>query len=273
MDPLIIYHGNCPDGNGAAMVAYKYFGEGAEYRPAIYGDLPPSDDEILNRRVYLIDFSFPRKEIERMYKITGEKLTVIDHHQTAQADLEGLGYTVFNMNHCGAYLAWEFFFPTLPVPKMIHYIQDKDLWKWNLPVSREVSAALHAEGFDFRKWLFILENWDREESHLIANGKAILKVVNEFVNAMVNTAEMIELDGIKTLAVNASVLHSEALSELLKIKPPMGVGWVWEGNRQVYQVSLRSTGDFDVSKIAKKYGGGGHKNSAGFICAELPWKK
>ena len=27
---------------------------------------------------------------------------------------------------------------------------------------------------------------------------------------------------------------------------------------------LRSTGDFDVSKIAVKYGGGGHMNAAGF---------
>jgi oligoribonuclease NrnB/cAMP/cGMP phosphodiesterase (DHH superfamily) len=29
-------------------------------------------------------------------------------------------------------------------------------------------------------------------------------------------------------------------------------------------ISLRSIGDFDVSAIAKEYGGGGHKNSAGF---------
>ncbi|MFI5305659.1 MAG: phosphoesterase, partial [Nitrospiria bacterium] len=55
-----------------------------------------------------------------------------------------------------AYLAWEFFYPALPVPKMILYIQDKDLWKWKLPMSREVSAALHAESYDFRKWLTIL---------------------------------------------------------------------------------------------------------------------
>jgi len=272
MNPLIIYHGNCPDGNGAAVVAYKYSGEKAEYRPAKYGDSPPTDKECLNRMIYMLDFSFPRTEIIRMDKLTKGKLKVIDHHQTAQSDLEGLDYTVFNMNHCGAYLAWEFFFPALPIPKMILYIQDKDLWKWNLPMSREISAALHAEGYDFRKWLTLLENWDAEEPRLIADGKAIIKVVSEFVKDMTNTAEKIELCGIKTLAVNASVLHSEVLAELSKIKPPMAVGWVWDGSRQLYQVSLRSTGDFDVSKIAKTYGGGGHKNAAGFICKTLPWK-
>ena len=35
-----------------------------------------------------------------------------------------------------------------------------------------------------------------------------------------------------------------------------------EQNR--FQYSLRSRGDFDVSEIAKKFGGGGHKNAAGF---------
>jgi oligoribonuclease NrnB/cAMP/cGMP phosphodiesterase (DHH superfamily) len=273
MKPLIIYHGNCLDGNGAAVVAYKYFGEEAEYRAAHYGDPPPTDEECSNRIIYMLDFSFPRKEIERMYKHTGGKLTVIDHHYTAKTDLEGLDYTVFNMNHCGAYLAWEFFYPALPVPQMILYIQDKDLWKWHLPNSREISAALHAESYDFQNWLAILESWDKEEPRLIADGKAIIRVESEFIEDMVNTAETIEISGIETLAVNASVLQSEVLAELSKIKPPMGVGWVWDGSRQLYKVSLRSTGDFDVSEIAKTYGGGGHKNSAGFICKRLPWKK
>ena len=220
-----------------------------------------------------MDFSYPRKEIERIHKKTGGKLTVIDHHKTAQADLEGLDYTVFDMNHSGAYLSWTFFFPSLPVPKMILYIEDKDLWKWNLPMSKEISAALHSESFDFRKGQSLLENWDREEARLIANGKAIRAVEKEFIAGMVKTAEIIELDGIKTLAVNASVLHSEVLAELVKITPPMGVGWTWDGSRRVYQVSLRSSGDFDVSKIAMAHGGGGHKNSAGFLCKELPWEK
>jgi nanoRNase/pAp phosphatase (c-di-AMP/oligoRNAs hydrolase) len=32
----------------------------------------------------------------------------------------------------------------------------------------------------------------------------------------------------------------------------------------MFAYSLRSIGDFDVSELAKRYGGGGHKNSAGF---------
>jgi phosphoesterase RecJ-like protein len=32
-----------------------------------------------------------------------------------------------------------------------------------------------------------------------------------------------------------------------------------------FKVSLRSRGDIDVEKIARKRGGGGHKNAAGFL--------
>ena len=32
-------------------------------------------------------------------------------------------------------------------------------------------------------------------------------------------------------------------------------------------VSLRSVGDYDVSAIAKTFGGGGHRNAAGFEVA------
>lgn len=40
-----------------------------------------------------------------------------------------------------------------------------------------------------------------------------------------------------------------------------------------YTVSLYSTKkEIDVSEIAKKHGGGGHKGAAGFQCKELPFK-
>ena len=40
------------------------------------------------------------------------------------------------------------------------------------------------------------------------------------------------------------------------------VEW-WRGHG-VFNYSLRSKGDFDVSELAKRHGGGGHKNAAGF---------
>ena len=39
-----------------------------------------------------------------------------------------------------------------------------------------------------------------------------------------------------------------------------------------WQFSLRSEGEFDVSAVAQQYGGGGHRNAAGFNAATLPWE-
>jgi len=37
-------------------------------------------------------------------------------------------------------------------------------------------------------------------------------------------------------------------------------------NEKKVFISLRSQGDLDVSEIAKRHGGGGHKNAAAFTC-------
>lgn len=35
-----------------------------------------------------------------------------------------------------------------------------------------------------------------------------------------------------------------------------------DGNKDRVKISLRSQGDFNAAKLAERYGGGGHKNSA-----------
>ncbi|SMG63667.1 [weak similarity to] phosphoesterase DHHA1 [methanotrophic bacterial endosymbiont of Bathymodiolus sp.] len=38
----------------------------------------------------------------------------------------------------------------------------------------------------------------------------------------------------------------------------------YHGKRQCYECGLRSIGEFDVSRLAVSFGGGGHQNAAGF---------
>jgi nanoRNase/pAp phosphatase (c-di-AMP/oligoRNAs hydrolase) len=55
---------------------------------------------------------------------------------------------------------------------------------------------------------------------------------------------------------------SEVGAELAKTHD---VALIWSIRKDgKMSVGLRSQGDIDVSKIAQKFGGGGHKNSAGF---------
>jgi uncharacterized protein len=59
-------------------------------------------------------------------------LIVIDHHKSAMIELHDISNTHFDMTKSGAMLSWEFFHPGKEPPKFIRYIQDRDLWKWEL---------------------------------------------------------------------------------------------------------------------------------------------
>lgn len=280
LKPLILYHASCADGAGSALAAYQKFGEDAEYRSAHYDSEPLSLDQYADRDVYMIDFSYKRDVIERMAQHCN--LRVIDHHHTAEENLRGLPYCTFDMQHSGAVLAWKYFFPETPVPELLLYIEDRDLWRWTLPHGKEVSAALKALGItvDFRRLISVLAEWESDgvdigsKRKLIADGRVIVQCETAMVTAMVRSAEQVVLAGQPAMSVNASVLFSEVPDRLLRDHPyPMAIGWYWAGERQLYQVSLRSREGFDCSAIARQFGGGGHLRASGFTCAELPWRK
>jgi nanoRNase/pAp phosphatase (c-di-AMP/oligoRNAs hydrolase) len=112
---LVIYHGNCPDGFTAAWVTARKLGD-VELLAAKYGDDPPLE-EATGRRVVIVDFSYPREKLEQLHA-TGS-LLVLDHHKTAEADLQGLPYCVFDMQRSGARLAWDYFREGYPVPWVV----------------------------------------------------------------------------------------------------------------------------------------------------------
>ena len=60
---IIIYHSNCLDGFGSAYIAWKQFGEDADYIPAHYGNSPP---DVKDKKVYIVDFSYPREVLLKM---------------------------------------------------------------------------------------------------------------------------------------------------------------------------------------------------------------
>src|SRR5438034_364114 len=97
-DTLVIYHGECTDGFTAAW-AFKTLRPltTATYAPAHHGDTPP---EVTGKEVYILDFAYPRAQLLRMHDQAASVL-VLDHHKTAQADLEGLPFCVFDMDRSG----------------------------------------------------------------------------------------------------------------------------------------------------------------------------
>lgn len=298
LKPLIIYHHPCADGAGAAFAAWCRFGEEAEYLPASYGDPIPADDQVRDRDVFILDFSYSRADLERLHAFS-RTLCVVDHHKTAQTILGDLPYAKFNMTHSGAVLAWQHFHGDMPVPEILLYIEDRDLWSWKLQNSKEISAALEARNIwkDFRnlvgvaEWFhfyragFLGRWWWRWQQRgklraLAAEGAALLRQQQNHVDTIVFNAELTRgLAGDSVhYVVNSCLLQSEvgnALAEKAARAPeagcaPMAAIWYRDG-RGRFKVSLRSVGEYDVSVIANRFGGGGHKNAASFYCEKLPW--
>jgi hypothetical protein len=291
MKPLIVFHSPCMDGAAAALAAWLKFGDEAEYRPAKYGDAAPADEECRGRDVYVLDFSYPRAELVRMRATCGieirptqqwdrERLVVLDHHISAQRDLAGLPFCTFDMMKSGAALAWERFH-TGPasthvyakgsaLPELFAYIQDRDLWQWKLPHSREISAALAARecAEDWRKLIPIWQSWQSRlntiaiKEVLIAEGAAILRAQEQQVARAVATAEEVTLRvsrplalpndvhvredyTVRALAVSCPLLQSDigealALESARRGRDAVGVVYFRDGAVERWRVSLRS---------------------------------
>jgi len=269
MKPLCIYHGLCADGFTAAWVVWKFYGEGnVDFHAASHGELPPEVDD---REVYVVDFSYPRPVMEEMAR-RARKLTVIDHHITAAQDLEGLirndGVVdgVFDMNKSGCLLTWEWFFKDIQPPQALLAVSDRDLWKFELPRTREIFLALTSYPYDFAIWDTLMEA-DRFES-LRQDGIALnRKQQKDIAEIIAAGRHLITIAGHTVPACNVpSIWASDAGHIMAQGHPFAACFWV-DGNKIAF--SLRSTPDgLDVSEIAKQFGGGGHKHAAGF---KLPW--
>jgi hypothetical protein len=276
--PLVVYHADrCADGFTAAWVANKRLrlhSQKPEFFPTNYGEpIPP---EVDGRMVYVLDFSYdpePMREIINRADFT----VVLDHHKTAKDKLQpflGLqpkSNVIFDMEKSGARLAWEYFFDDEKVPKLIEYTEDRDLWRWKLPYSREVSAYVKSQPHTFEAWemMHLRLEPDRDGPHdIMVRGAAVLdfqtRLVEQMVDAAIKTtykdAEGNEHD---VWTAQAPVLWSEVGHELAK-RGPFGVCWRVVPP-DLIKYDLRSEeGGADVSEIAKAMGGGGHKHAAGY---------
>jgi nanoRNase/pAp phosphatase (c-di-AMP/oligoRNAs hydrolase) len=262
---LILRHGNCSDGAGAAYAAWKKFGDSAEYVEVHYGNPPP---DVTGREVYILDFSYKREVLREMYN-KAESLLVLDHHKTAQEDLADLDFAVFDMNRSGCVMAWEHFHPYSPTPLGLLLIQDRDLWRFVDPLTRPFGAALRAfVTSDFNDWDSNMCAYDARK--LAKRGEDLLMVADQEVAALVKRAHPVNIYGFVGLACNAPTKHASDLGNALaKQSGTFGLVYSYDGNTKEWQYSLRSIGDYDVSVIAKQFGGGGHKNASGMSSKEL----
>ena len=274
---LVLYHGGgCADGFCSAWIAARALKcPASALLPVNYGQPPPC---VQGKRVLIADFCYPREVLFDLVR-EAEFVTVLDHHKTAALDLFGPDvvwpcvqeqhceryHLVFDGGKSGARLTWEHFHPGEPAPKLVDYVEDRDLRRWALPFSREINAALHSYRFDLGLWDSI-RDWlaSHSGSVTLANeGTAILRYQQALIEQHVKHAVTEEIDGHRVPVVNATTLSSE-IGERLAREAPFGVTWFLRSDgKRVYSLRSRPDG-VDVSEVARQHGGGGHTHAAGF---------
>lgn len=273
----VIYHANCTDGFCAAFLFWLKYGDKAKYIPFQYAVPLQIDKFNKGDIVFIVDFSFNQPTLlELAENVTS--VTVLDHHKTAKEDLEHDHWPVnvlveFDMDRSGAMMAWDYLNIGKEAPLILQYVQDRDLWKFELPNSKEINAYLQALQFDFSIWDSEWRQFDSTLPETIKMGSAILMKLKQQIDMAIKHAVPVKLkmpDGktYKPFAVNSTVNFSEVAGELAK-KGEFGIAWFARSDGKI-QYSLRSTENgLDVSAIAKQFGGGGHRNAAGFESDEL----
>jgi len=294
---MMIYHSPCDDGFGAAYAAWKRWGDAVEYVPGTYGKPAP---DVAGKHVLMGDFSFKKPVLDTMGAQAGS-IVILDHHKTAQEDLASYAHlfaygpddanedflvtvengdmpivTRFDMDKSGARMTWEFCHPGVPVPMLIQLIEDRDLWRFALPETRAFTLWLRSHPYDFAVWDEIATRlaYPDEYERIMLQASAVETFYNQKVAEMVREARPLWLGPFNIPMVNCSwAFASDVRHALLDKFPtaPFAACYYDRGDgRRSY--SLRSSDDrLDVSLIARGFGGGGHRNAAGFEVAAPVW--
>lgn len=279
--PLVIYHADCFDGHTAAWLFHNYFGGRVDFWPAKYGDKPPLE-EAAGRMVFVVDFSYKRNDTKALI-LSSRSCHALDHHKTAEAELSGIleelqqldqrqpgDRITFDMNRSGASLAFDLLYQTTPRWWLVDYVEDRDLWRQALPDSELVTAY-------YASFPLTFENWSDIQSGgidaAIAGGAAVKRYIDTYGQKAIAQARFEWIDGLLIPVINLPYMNSsEHVTALLRDKDaPVAASYFRRADGR-WQFSLRSRSDFDCSEIAKRFGGGGHAQAAGFDVQYLPWE-
>ncbi len=270
---LVIYHADCLDGLGAAWSAFCKLGNQVRYIPARYGDdFPDFEPEAI---LYILDYSYPPQLLVNASAKAG-RIILIDHHMTAMEQCDAFFKTQplpenlslnFDLSRSGCVLAWQYFFHDLKPPKILLHIEDRDLWRFKLEGTREITTALYE-----RMAIPFAEIGSLDLAELLAVGRIQVEQFLGIVLRLAKSAHSVSVAGRIGLAVNAPSLFASDLGHVLAEKSgTFGMTYQYDGRKQKWTFSLRSIGDYDVGHLALSFGGGGHRNAAGFVLDDNPF--
>lgn len=262
--PLVIYHGNCADGFSAAWCFWHRYGNALDYHAGVYQTPPP---DVTGRCVYLVDFSYSRDVVLTMLQ-TAAHVVLIDHHKTAIDELTSIDSERFStftdLQRSGATLAWDYLFPGQPRPLLLGHVEDRDLWRFKLPNTREIQANVFSYEYTFEQWDRLMAADQVALLQMTVAGAAIERKHHKDIAELVAVCERrMCIGGHNVPVASLPYTMTSDAGHLMAQREPFAACYWDTADARCF--SLRSTDEgLDVSIIAQQYGGGGHAKAAGF---------
>ena len=274
-ETLIVYHRDM-DGLASALIALQKY-KNAELKSIQYGE----EEEFVEKyrgtqyeRVLILDFSFSEKILKTLIHFICNDLIWIDHHKSAMKysmwdnkKIKGIR----SVEKAACELTWKYF-NTDVIPFSICLIADWDMWKFKYgDNTKAFFEYLHL--FDLEQDISKIHNIlfdEKDISVYIQKGELLVKYKMTMVKSICKHGRIEIFEGHKCFTVysncHTSNIGNYAVNEYnCEISRIIQTKWDESKNLWIKITSLRSKGNIDVSKIAEKYGGGGHHNASGYV--------
>ena len=298
----VIYHRADFDGLFCREIARKFLPD-AELIGWDYGD--PLLEFPRSGTVYVLDLSLDSFDHGAGFHSGYDRLIWIDHHKTAIEKYPNSipGCRIDGVSACR--LAWQYFtlfHPTagsFSLPKKKDYVERRvseplavrlageyDIWDKRDPNAELFQHGLRSMALDDWHWEKLLDmsipkelqgtGMEQTESELVCSGLLENGQVIQYAKTQENKSIIesfgftIQFEGFCLLACNAARYNSQLFTAGLKPEHDGMLGFNWDGKQ--WRVSLYSDKpNIDLSEVAKKYGGGGHRGACGFRTEKLPF--
>ena len=276
----VLYHDRCLDGATAAFCAYLTLSGSAQYLACSYEDSSAIFEYAADKTLLFLDFSLKRAAFLKLQGLA-KKVLVLDHHLTAQSELQGLSNVHIDLNKCGSSLAWRFFNPEKPQPKFIDYVEDVDLWRWQQKDSYYFSLGFYQylknNHFNFKTLLGIFS--DEGILRFISEGQQLYttfenqlhKACQQIVTVQIKYKNEKIVFGLIECQVK-TLLNDIAVFALTNLEiDGLLLSYQYKLSQNKFSLRrLRDNNKISMNSIAERYSGGGHAHAASFFSNKMP---
>ena len=242
-------------------------------------------------QVWIVDYSISPEEMNRLLKITTD-ITWIDHHKTAIEKYKDFPIKIRGLRKVGlsgCELTYLYIHQLTArgdgcikklnnkhikeIPLFTQFVGDWDCWRFTHGEQRvrhfKTGIEMCKHSYKDNIWFDLLTEKISIDDICKKGSNGLLFQKHLAKKLIKSWSFPVNFEGYNCIALNAGCCNSDYFDSVSE-EYDIYITFISDGSKWI--VSLYSKNSIDVSKIAKKYDGGGHKGASGFVCSNLPFK-